>query len=426
MNKNFLTYSILATPLAFIGIPIYVYIANFYSNSFSLSVSMIGLSILISRFIDVFQDPFIGAISDYLIKKGLSRKIIIIFNIPLLALSFYLLFNPFYFSENLIYCWIAISLILVYTFFSFIVINYNAIAAQIATNYDSRTKVNALRESFGLIGIILASILPTLISVIFSLTFEKSLSILAIIMAPFLIFVALIFYYKVQIPTEKVRMVNSLKVLQNYKDILRDSYFKKLLFVFFINSIAVSIPAATFLFFVEDVLRAKDQAGLFLLLYFLSAALMMPLWGYIAKKYSKKHSWIVSIFVSIVIFFWAFFINDQNYFQFYYICFLSGMALGADLAIPPAILADIVNKSKFTKEKMSSYYALWNMASKLGLAIASSFSLILLGYFGYRSSVAAEPHSSLIYLSFIYAILPCVIKLLVIFILFKSKIEEND
>ena len=95
MNKNFFLYSILAIPLSFIGIPIYVYIANFYANLFALSISLIVLTILASRVVDVFQDPLIGAVSDNLIKKGVGREKIIIFNVPLLAVSFYFLFKSF-------------------------------------------------------------------------------------------------------------------------------------------------------------------------------------------------------------------------------------------------------------------------------------------------------------------------------------------
>lgn len=426
MKKNFFLYSSLAVPLSFIGIPIYVYIANFYANLFSLSVSAIGISILLSRLVDVVQDPIIGFLSDKLTKKGISRKKIIIFNAPFLAASFYFLFNPIYFSDFLLYVWIAVSLIFVYTFFSFMVINYNAIAAEIAKSYDDRTRVNSIRESFGLIGIILASILPTLISLSLNRSMEDSLSLLALFMAPFLILTAIFFYYKVAVPEVKSENQLSLAIFGGIGCLFRDVFYKRLLLIFFINSIAVSVPAATFLFFVEDVLQAKEKAGIFLLLYFLSAAIMMPLWIFLARKFGKKRSWALSIFFSVVIFFWAFLLNDQNYWQFYYICFFSGLALGADLAIPPAILADIVNKNQSSKERISLYYAFWNMTSKLGLAIASSFSLIMLGLLDYREGVSVANDNSLLYLSLIYAILPCLIKLLVIFILFKSKIEEND
>jgi Na+/melibiose symporter-like transporter len=51
---------------------------------------------------------------------------------------------------------------------------------------------------------------------------------------------------------------------------------RRLLGVFAVNGIAAAVPSATVLFFVADVLRAAELAGLFLALYFLAAACSLP------------------------------------------------------------------------------------------------------------------------------------------------------
>lgn len=423
-DKKFYIYSLTAAPLAFIGIPIYVYIANFYSNLFDLSIASIGLVILLSRVFDFIQDPIIGYYSDHFIQKGYSHQFIIAINSPFLALSFYFLFNPLFTEGFAVLVWLFACLVLVYSFFSIIVINYNAIAAKIAKNYSARTKVTAIREFFGLIGIIFASILPTLIARVYDVSFEKSLSLLALILFPILIICVIILMKFVTIEQAKSFKVNKkVRFFANLSFLASDKRFLKLSLIFFVNSLAVSLPAATFLFFVEDVLLAKSEAGFFLLLYFLTAALMMPLWHSLAKNFGKKNSWALSILLSVAVFFWAFFLSDQNYTQFYYICFFSGMMLGADLAIPPSILADIVNSGQQQQSKTSLYFSIWNMISKSGLAIASGFALIFLGGVGYRGydSSSAE---SLFYLSLIYAMLPCIIKIITVLLLFFSNIDK--
>ncbi len=419
MNKNFSIYSILAFPLAFIGLPIYVHIANFYINQFALNISLIGILIFISRFVDFIQDPIIGEICDKLVKKGISRKKIIYLNAPFLSAAFYFLFNPPNFSQFQIAIWFLCFLILVYTFFSVITINYYAIAAEIAVDYNSRIKITAKREFVGLLGILSASILPSIIAIFYKTTLENSLAILSFYFLPILIIFTFIFNKFLKIEKIEIRQ-NYEKTQSQIKDffatlkiIFSNKKFKNLALIFLINSIAVSLPASTFLFFVEDVLLAKSETGIFLLTYFFSAALAMPFWNFSAQKFGKNNAWILSIFLSIFIFFLAFFLNSQNYQLFYLICFFSGLMLGADLAIPPSILADIVNENQVSKSKISSYFAIWNMTSKFALAFASGFALIFLGFSGFRKADFAQDQS-LIYLSLIYALIPCLIKIIVI------------
>ncbi len=435
IDKNLIIYSGLAFPLSFIGLPIYVYIANFYVNQFAISVSLVGGLILASRFFDLIQDPIIGQVSDWLIRKGFSRKKIISYNSPFLALSFYFLFNPPAISQFQIAIWLVLSLIAVYTFFSVITINYYAIASEIADDYSSRTKITAAREFVGLFGILAASIAPALISAIYEISQEEALSNLSLCFLPIILLPAfLIHKFLIEGKEDKSYDITG-EISSNFKqkiesffgvikNVLQDKKFRVLAFIYFLNSAAVSLPASTFLFFVEDVLKAKSETGYFLSLYFFSAALAMPFWSFMAKKYGKKNAWIISISLSIIAFFWAFFLNSTNYQQFYAICFASGLMLGADLAIPPSILADITNKNKDSQVNTSSYFALWNLITKMALALTSGLGLIFLGLSGYRNESSANA-DSLLYLTALYSIIPCLIKLCVIVILVNSDVDKK-
>lgn len=193
-NLDLFSYGILGLPLGFIGLPLYVYLPKFYAENYGVSLVSLSVLLLMTRIIDTVQDPFIGWFSDHLnrlYKKSMRRQIICI-SIPLLCLVFLLLLFPADFASPLL--WIGFFLILTYTTYSFLSINYYTIAAEITSSYHEQTKLVSSREGLALIGISLGSIVPAaLISV-----FDSNMAHLVIWLAfsVFMISSALIFYQK--------------------------------------------------------------------------------------------------------------------------------------------------------------------------------------------------------------------------------------
>jgi Na+/melibiose symporter-like transporter len=91
------------------------------------------------------------------------------------------------------------------------------------------------------------------------------------------------------------------------------------------------------------------------------------------------------------------------------ICALSGVALGADLALPPALLARVIEDNRHTGQHEGAYFGLWNLANKLNLALAAGIALPALALLGYTPG--SRSPTALASLSFAYAVLPCALKL---------------
>jgi glycoside/pentoside/hexuronide:cation symporter, GPH family len=56
-----------------------------------------------------------------------------------------------------------------------------------------------------------------------------------------------------------------------------------------------------------------------------------------------------------------------------------------------------------------SYFGLWNLVTKMNLALAAGIALPTLALLGYQPKVTTSPQA-LMYLSATYALLPCVLK----------------
>src|SRR3546814_2799921 len=57
-------YGQLVVPMAVIGLPLAIYIPPFYSGTLGLSLTAVGVILMLARLSDVIVDPFIGRWSD--------------------------------------------------------------------------------------------------------------------------------------------------------------------------------------------------------------------------------------------------------------------------------------------------------------------------------------------------------------------------
>ena len=87
-------YAAPAFALAFVGVPIYVYLPPFYTDVVGVDIALVGFCMLGSRVFDAVTDPVIGVVSDRTRTRfGRRRPFIIGASLPL-ALTIYFLLNP--------------------------------------------------------------------------------------------------------------------------------------------------------------------------------------------------------------------------------------------------------------------------------------------------------------------------------------------
>jgi len=110
---------------------------------------------------------------------------------------------------------------------------------------------------------------------------------------------------------------------------------------------------------------------------------------------------------AIAAFVWAGALGPGDSAAFAAVCVVSGLALGADLALPPSLLADVVGRPGAPRAA-GAYFGVWTLATKFNLALAAGVALPLLGALGYAPGVRDD--GALAALALVYAIVPCVLK----------------
>lgn len=388
----------MAVPLSFAGLPIYLHAPDFYASELGVSLVTLGLVLLVLRVVDAVQDPIIGVLSDRW--RG-HRRTIILFGVALLAVGFWMIFHP---ATDLVIAWFAAAIFICTTGYSVVAINFQALGGLWHAEEHQRTLITGWREGLGLVGLLAAALAPTLLG---SLADPAgAFNRLTLLFLPLLAATTIAFLW--WLARARFDDSNSDEEVAKTNGIFSSPWLTRFFAIVLVNGLAAAVPAVLVIFFIRDRLDLEADTGLFLLLYFLSGALAMPVWQRISRAVGKQRAWGASMVVAILTFFWAFFLGPGDKAAYMAVCVLSGLALGADLSLPPSILADYIAEKR-SQASASRYFSILTFLSKSALALATGLVLPALGLWGYQPGAVPDPASAG-YLNFAYALVPCAIK----------------
>lgn len=396
-NVRVFSYGLLGLPLAFAALPIYVHVPRYYAETAGMELAVLGAILLGARLLDAGIDPWLGWLADRVRRPTMVAVALLPF-----AVGFVALLNP---PNAYAAPWLLGSLALTYLGFSAATVAYQAWGADVGATSRLRTRLTAAREGFGLLGVVLAAALPAVLAADFATGVER----LSWVLPPVLLVAAVVTFSRVG--SGPMAPAESQPWWHATRDALADQAFRRLLLVFVANGIASALPATLFLFFVADVLQLESASGPLLALYFVAGAASLTLWVKLAARFGRVAAWFAAMLLSIVAFAGASQIGSGDLWPFAAICLASGMALGADLALPAAIAADIGERMR----QAGACFGLWNFVAKLNLALAAGLSLPLLAALGYAPG-NTEGLSALV---FAYALLPLAFKAIAAMLLWR-------
>jgi len=399
-------YGLPGLPLAALGVPLYVYLPAFYADDIGLGLTAVGAILLAARLIDVVADPVIGALSDHWTTRFGRRRPWLVVAAPLACLALWMLFMPPAGAGNLyLFVWSA----LLYLAWTILQLPYTAWGAELSDDYHERSRIAGVREALVIAGTLTAIALPPALLGA-SAGRAPSLGLLAeilVVVLPASIVIAVL-----AVPEPPYRPSHGVDWRAGTALLMRNAPFRRLIVAYLMNGVANGLPATLFLVFVSDLLQLPDQAGLLLFTYFLAGVAGVPVWLAISRWLGKHRTWVAAMLWASIAFCWAPLLGAGDFWPYLALCLLSGLALGADLALPASIQADVVDVDTAAGggQRTGLYFALWAMATKLALALAVGIAFPLLDLAGFRAGQANEP-PALLALALLYGGLPVLFKL---------------
>ena len=394
--RSGLAYGALGLPLAFVALPLYVVLPNHYATAFGVPLATLGALLLGARLLDAVADPWIDRWSDRWFAHS-ARRVLGAAAIAALcaATGFHALFFPAVNGTHALLWWCALGLAVTYLAYSVLSVVHQSWGARLGGDASQRARVVAWREGLALAGVLTASVLPSLAglgatSVVFALA----------------LLLGLLWLRAAPQPAAPAMPGASIPLRLPFGN----AAFRRLLAVFVVNGIASAVPATLVLFFIRDRLQLGAWEPLFLFAYFAAGALSMPLWVRAVPRWGLARSWLAWMLLAIAAFVWAATLGEGDLAGYLMVCVASGLALGADLALPSALLAGVIQRAGHGGRAEGAYFGWWNFAIKLNLALAAGLALPLLSAFGYAPG--ARDEGALAALTGAYCLLPCALKLL--------------
>ena len=387
----------LGLPLAFCALPLYVLMPNLYARQWGVSLAALGAVLLAARLLDAVLDPWLGRVCDRLFARSIAA--VLAFGAVaagLLGLGFSAIFLPPLRTPDALLWWAGGWLLLTYLAYSALAVAHQSWGAMLGGDALQRSRVVAWREGLGLVGVVLAAVVGNMLGV-------------PVMLLLLWLTLGLGWWAWSCAPRPACRAAGPVAEVPSLWHPWQRPAFRRLLAVFMLNGIASAIPATLVLFFVQDrLLGSEALQSAALGLYFVCAALSMPLWLRAVARFGLARSWLLGMGLSVLVFLWASQLGAGDGALFLIVCALSGAALGSDLALPGAMLAGLIHEAGDRGRADGAYFGWWNFATKLNLALAAGLALPLLGWLGYAPG-ARDAHALQV-LTVAYCLLPCGLK----------------
>lgn len=425
-SRTVVAYALPAFALAVPTIPVHVFLPAFYAETVGLGLTATGAALLAARLFDGVSDPVVGWLSDRVRTRWGRRKPWILAGGLLAGIALLFLLQP---PDQAGSAYLVGWAIALYAGWTMVSVPYVALGAELTDGYHERSRVTGARETATLAGILVAAAIPPAAAAVGA---AEATGLAAVgwfaVLAGLPAFILLLLH--VPDPPGPRAAEGRMAFAQGVRSVVANGLFRRLLAAWFVNGLANGLPAVLFPLYLSHVLGVGPGVqGILIGIYFLAGALAIPLWLRTSRRWGKHRTWCVAMALACGAFVWVPvlpYLPVNGVAAFGVVCILTGIALGADLALPPALQADVVDVDTLRTggRRAGLFFAAWSMATKASLALAVGIAFPSLDAFGFDPG-GANTATALFALTVIYALFPCVLKAVAIAMMWNHPLSER-
>jgi GPH family glycoside/pentoside/hexuronide:cation symporter len=281
------------------------YAAIYYVGSLGMTTVQLSLMLLIYTFIDALDNPVYGFLSDRTRSRWGRRRPWLVIGTPLLALGFIAFYSPPSFLNGnslVVYC--MLFYMFTGTLDSVINANYAALFPELFKDDSSRANVNAMRQAFQLVAMIISIALTPMVTK--ALGYSLTSVLYGLLGGGVILYMTLTSKEtKVEEDEAKPELWDSIKSLATNRKFWVAGFANAF------YSAAMSLVLASMPFYVKYALKLSESQTTFLSAAVLLIAIgCVAVWARWVRKYALIPVWRVSLIVLAVAFIPLYFANS--------------------------------------------------------------------------------------------------------------------
>jgi glycoside/pentoside/hexuronide:cation symporter, GPH family len=395
-------YGCIALPLSTIGLPLSIYLAPFYSGELGLPLALLGTAMVLARLVDIIVDPAIGIISDRWRPMVGRRKIWLPIGASLLVFGAWMLFQPGKgVGIGYFFAWTTVM----YVGFTATKLPYEAWGAELSPEYRERTRVATFRQTYSLIGLVLATLVPAYVLMQDGATTADVLAGMSWIVILILPLAALLCFWKVP-DTSPAEPKTGESMWRQWRPLWRNGPFRIIALALLIAYVAETSRVTITLFFARDAIGVTNIGAVYVY-YFVAGLAAVPAWGWLGNRMGKHRALILAFSLLFLINGAMFFLEHGQTTIFTSLFVAKGLCFGALELLPAAMIADTVDidTARTRRLRQGLFFAVIGIVIKLGQALGQGLSLNLLSFVGFEAA-GGNGAQALAGLRLVYVVLP--------------------
>ncbi len=376
-NRVLASYSGVSVPMAAMGMPIAVYLPQFYAEGMGLDLLTVGMVFTVARFWDVFTDPIMGLAIDRFDTRWGRRKHWIAISIPILMVSVWMVFIPN--PEHVSGLYLGFWMIMLYIGYTMLAIAHQSWGAELAVSYDDRSLLFGWREIFIIGGMTGVLAIPAGVELMGSSEHAlkvASMGWFCLILFPITLLPTLLF-----VPDSRVATHMTVDWREAIRVVVANATLWRLLLADLGAGLGTAVSGALYIFMATYVMELPGHASIALLFYFVASFVAMPFWLRLAYRVGKDAAMKIALAYGVLVNLLLIPLAEPgNVLVLWTFTIFYGFAFGAAPTLLRSMMADITDADELVtgQKRAGLFFALLTTTNKLGAAAAVGVSFTIL------------------------------------------------
>lgn len=432
-NWKLIFFSSPAIPIASLGLPLTVFLPQYYEATLGLSLATVGTVFLLARLWDVVTDPMMGVLSDRFPTRWGRRRHWIVMSVPLLMLSGYMIYFP---SGEVTALYLFGWLFVLYVGWTMLTLSHMSWGAELDMDYHERSRIQGFREGFLVAGtplIMIAAIFavsPEATKVVQSEQSIQAIGIFFLILLPLAVALAV-----TQVGEPFKHNLTGVsrapqKLWQSIKDgigpLRRNPALLRLVTCDFFSGFASASLGTLYLYEVEFVWELGQWKYQLLLVYFVAGVLFVPIILKLAKVLGKNKAAFWAAVFNVVMTPFILLLPPGVAWIYIVALIIMGVNVGSMAVLYRGMMGDVgdVDELETGERRTGLFFSMLTLSQKVGAAMAVGVMFWVLDSVGF-SSKGDNTEEALTGLALLFVFVPVACNLVVAYFMWHFPIDKE-